>query len=270
VTLPIFVVDAFTAEPFGGNPAAVVPLDADVDVTHVDDAWMQRVAAEMKHSETAFVRPTGDGRFDLRWFTPEVEVDLCGHATLATAHVLWETQRLDPNSSVRFSTRSGELGATRDEGRIRLDFPLTDVQPAPPVAALFDALGLPPGDMFRAGDFFALVAVDDPGTVRALTPDFGALRGVDSVRAVIVTARGDGAYDCVSRVFAPRMGIDEDPVTGSAHCALAAYWCPRLGHDELRASQASARGGEMLVRRVGDRAHLLGTAVTVLEGFLRT
>jgi PhzF family phenazine biosynthesis protein len=263
MALPIYVVDAFTTEPFGGNPAAVVPLDA-----AADDSWMQRVAAEMKHSETAFVRPASDGLFELRWFTPEVEVDLCGHATLATAHVLWETNRLDPDATARFWTRSGELRAARDDGRIRLDFPLTQVLPAPPVAALFDALGVMPGEMFRAGDFYALIEVDDAATVRALRPDFGALGAVESVRAVIVTTRGDEDYHCVSRVFGPRVGIDEDPVTGSAHCALAAYWCPRLGTDELRAYQASARGGEMVVRRAGDRVYLLGTAVTVLQGEL--
>jgi PhzF family phenazine biosynthesis protein len=265
VPLPIYVVDAFTPMAFAGNPAAVVPLES-----AADDAWMQHVAAEMKHSETAFVHPAESGAFGLRWFTPAVEVDLCGHATLATAHVLWETGRLDGDAEARFSTRSGELRATRDDGRIRLDFPLTDVEREQPIPALFDALGTQPGEMYRAGDFYVLVELADAEAVRALAPDFAALRDVDDVRAVIVTARGNGdsGYDCVSRVFGPRVGIDEDPVTGSAHCALAAYWCPRLGTDELRAYQASARGGEMLVRRVADRAHLLGTAVTVLRGEL--
>src|SRR5262245_51382884 len=181
---------------------------------------MQQVAAEMKHSETAFVHPGHDDGYELRWFTPAVEIDLCGHATLATAHVLWETERLDRDVAARFSTRSGELRATRDSGRIRLDFPLTEVEVTRPIPALFDALGVPPGELHRAGDFYVLLEVADAEAVRALAPDFAALRTVENVRAVIVTARGDGdsGHDCVSRVFGPRVGIDEDPVTGSAHC----------------------------------------------------
>jgi PhzF family phenazine biosynthesis protein len=264
VPFPIYVVDAFTSEPFRGNPAAVVPLDDERDA-----AWMQRVAAEMKHSETAFVHATGDSAFDLRWFTPTVEVDLCGHATLATAHVLWETERLLADAEARFATRSGELRARREARRIRLDFPLPDVVPVPPIAGLLTALGAARGEVARAGDFFVLVDVGDAGLVRDLTPDFVALEAIDDVRAVVVTAPGDdGEHDCVSRVFGPRVGIDEDPVTGAAHCALAAYWSPRLGKDELRAWQASSRGGELLARRVGERVHLLGDAVTVLRGEL--
>jgi PhzF family phenazine biosynthesis protein len=264
VPFPIYVVDAFTSEPFRGNPAAVVPLEHERDV-----AWMQRVAAEMKHSETAFVRATGGCAFHLRWFTPTVEVDLCGHATLATAHVLWETQRLAADAEARFATRTGELRARLDAQRIRLDFPLTDVVPVPPIAGLLAALGVARGEVARAGDFFVLVDVGDPGIVRDLAPDFAALRAIEDARAVVVTAPAeDGEYDCVSRVFGPRVGIEEDPVTGAAHCALAAYWSPRLGKDELRARQASSRGGELVVRRVGDRVHLLGNAVTVLRGEL--
>jgi PhzF family phenazine biosynthesis protein len=261
--LPIFVVDAFASGPFGGNPAAVV-LD------HGDDRWMQQVAAEMRHSETAFVRPGADGGFDLRWFTPEVEVDLCGHATLASAHVLFETGRAAPGTTVRFRTRSGELRAEHGgaEG-ITLDFPVAIPVAEQPIPALFDALGLAPGEMLRTDGQFFMCVVDDAATVRALAPDFAKLRALRDVRGVYVTAPGDGGYDIVSRCFAPGVGIDEDPVTGSMHCVLVAYWAPRLGRDELRAFQASARGGEMTVMQKGDRALLTGRATTVLAGELR-
>jgi PhzF family phenazine biosynthesis protein len=280
--LPLFVVDAFTAKPFRGNPAAVV-------LGHGDPAWMQRVAAEMKHSETAFLRNRADGGYDLRWFTPEVEVDLCGHATLASAHVLWETGQI---GAATFHTRSGALRATHnDDETITLDFPVAEPVPEEPMPALFDALGIDsrvgsgpedarrrPGsegsgrevtDFLRTdGDFF-LCVVEQAETVRKLAPDFGRLRGLSDVRGVYVSAPGDrGGYDIVSRCFAPRVGIDEDPVTGSMHCVLVAYWGPRLGKDELRAYQASERGGELTVVRKGDRALLTGRATTVLRGEL--
>jgi PhzF family phenazine biosynthesis protein len=260
---PIFVVDAFTSESFRGNPAAVV-LD------HGEAAWMQRVAAEMRHSETAFVRARDDGDgFDLRWFSPEVEVDLCGHATLASAHVLFETGRLASDATARFQTRSGELRAERGAQGITLDFPIAEPVPAPAVPELFDALGLPAGEMLRTdGDFFMCV-IDTASTVRTLTPDFGKLRALRNVRGVYVTAPGDDGYDIVSRCFAPRIGIDEDPVTGSMYCVLVAYWGPRLGKDELHAFQASQRGGEVTVVQKGDRALLTGEAVTVFSGELR-
>ena len=260
---PIFVVDAFSSTAFRGNPAGVV-LD------HGDEGWMQRVAAEMRHSETAFVRGRGDGGFDLRWFSPAVEVDLCGHATLASAHVLFETGRVAPATRIRFHTRSGELRADNAgaEG-ITLDFPVAEPEPAPAIPGLFDALGLPTGEMLRTdGDFFMCV-VDDPSTVRTLAPDFAKLRALRNVRGVYVTAPGDAGYDIVSRCFAPRIGIDEDPVTGSMHCVLVAYWGPRLGKVELRAFQASERGGEVTVTQKGDRALLTGRAATVLSGELR-
>jgi PhzF family phenazine biosynthesis protein len=264
--LPIFVVDAFTSEPFRGNPAGVV-LD------HGDDAWMQRVAAEMRHSETAFVRPraSGDG-YDLRWFTPEIEVDLCGHATLASAHVLFETGRVAGDRSIEFHTRSsGELRACRADGAgVTLDFPISEPKPRDPADAdLCAALGLPPGDFLECEGQFFLCITDDAGRVRHLEPDFAKLRAMRHVRGVYVSAPGDGDYDIVSRCFAPRVGIDEDPVTGSMHCVLAAYWCPRLGKDELRAFQASPRGGELTVRRAGDRVLLTGRATTVLSGEIR-
>ena len=262
--LPLFVVDAFTAEPFRGNPAAVVLLEA-----AAPEAWLQRVAAEMKHSETAFVVRRADGAFDLRWFTPATEVDLCGHATLASAHALWESGKLAADETAAFHTRSGALRATRSGGGIELDFPATTPVPAASVRELGAALGLSGAPQFRAGDFFVVVEAPDAATVRALTPDFAALRELDDVRAVVVTARGDDGYDFVSRVFGPRVGIDEDPVTGSSHCVLAPFWSERLGTKELRAFQASARGGEVRVRLDGDRAYLSGNAVTVVSGALR-
>lgn len=263
MSLPIFVVDAFTSEPFRGNQAAVV-LD------HGDAGWMQQVAAEMRHSETAFVRPRSDGGFDLRWFTPEVEVDLCGHATLASAHVLFESGRVAPDTKVRFHTRGGELGAAHAGALgVMLDFPVAEPVPASPAPELFDALGLPVGEMLGTDGQFFMCVVDDAETVRTLTPDFAKLAALADVRGVYVTAPGDAGFDIVSRCFAPRVGIDEDPVTGSMHCVLVAYWSPRLGRDELRAFQASARGGEVTVTRKGDRALLTGRATTVLAGELR-
>jgi len=262
MSLPIFVVDSFTSEAFRGNPAAVV-------LGHGADAWMQRVAAEMRHSETAFVRPAGDG-FDLRWFSPEVEVDLCGHATLATAHVLFETGRLAPGTTARFNTRSGELRAEHaGADGITLDFPVAVPVPAPPMPALFDALGLEPGELLRTDGDFYMCVVDAAATVRTLTPDFAKLRALGNVRGVYVTAAGDADYDIVARCFAPRIGIDEDPVTGSMYCVLVAYWGPRLGQDELRAFQASQRGGEVTVVRKDDQALITGQAATVLTGELR-
>jgi PhzF family phenazine biosynthesis protein len=264
MTFPLQVIDAFTEVPFRGNPAAVVRLDVEQG-----DEWMQAVAAEMRHSETAFLRARGDGDFDLRWFTPETEVDLCGHATLASAHALWDWGTLDVSAPARFNTKSGLLSATRDDDLIDLDFPAVRVSATEPPTGLFDALGLNGGDdvvRVSAGEFYLVVEVSDPSIVRGLQPNFAALLDVKT-RATLVTARGDDGYDIVSRVFGPRVGIPEDPVTGSAHCALAPYWEPRLG-PELRAYQASARGGTMRTRLDGDRVHLAGTAVTVLRATL--
>jgi PhzF family phenazine biosynthesis protein len=259
VSLPIFVVDAFAAQSFGGNPAAVV-------LGHGDDAWMQQVAAEMKHSETAFVRSRADGSYDLRWFTPEVEVDLCGHATLASAHVLWETAGI---RDATFHTRSGELRASHDgDAVITLDFPIAEPQPAAPMHPLFDALGIEPIEFYGTDGAFYCCVVSDASTVRELEPDFTAMRALRMVRGVYVTAPGDEGYDIVARCFAPRVGIDEDPVTGSMYCLLVAYWGPRLDRDELHAFQASTRGGEVTVARKGDRALISGRAATVLRGDL--
>ncbi|HHM05079.1 MAG TPA: PhzF family phenazine biosynthesis protein [Gammaproteobacteria bacterium] len=263
MTLPLFIVDAFTSRPFGGNPAAVCLLDA----PPCDDAWLQAVAAEMHLSETAFVLARDDG-FDLRWFTPTLEVDLCGHATLAAAHVLWQEGRLPADAPARFHTRSGPLAAVRQDDMIELDFP---AEPAATVAApptLAGALGS--GWLYLGKNRFDyLVEVDSAETVRKLQPDFAAL-GAISARGVMVTARDEsGRYDFVSRFFAPAAGIPEDPVTGSAHCCLGPFWRKRLNKDELLAQQCSARGGVVRIRLAGDRVLLGGQAVTVLAGRLR-
>jgi len=257
--LRIIQVDAFTAEPFAGNPAAVCVLPA-----LREEAWMQAVAREMNLSETAFLLRRDDG-FSLRWFTPAVEVELCGHATLASAHVLWEEGHLPPGELARFHTRSGLLTAARAGDWIELDFPATPAEPAEAPCGLVEALG---GGAVWVGRnrFDYLVEVDSEDTVRRLRPDFGTLRQLP-VRGVIVTAR---ARDCdfVSRFFAPASGVDEDPVTGSSHCTLGPFWQPRLGKSEFVAYQASARGGVVRVRLAGDRVRLGGQAVTVLRGEL--
>ncbi len=267
MTRPIFVVDAFSSGPFRGNPAAVVLLEPG---DAPGESWMQSVASEMKHSETAFVKSRPDGDFDLRWFTPEVEVDLCGHATLASAHVLWEAGRLPTSAAALFHTRGGELRATRaDDGSVQLDFPSAPPEPCETPHGLLEALGIAKAESLSTTGAFYMLVVADAATVRDLSPDFGALRALGHVRGVYVTAAGDdGVHHIVSRCFAPRVGIDEDPVTGSMHCVLAPYWCDRLGADELLAHQASDRGGTMYARIKGDRTLLTGYAITVLRGSL--
>jgi predicted PhzF superfamily epimerase YddE/YHI9 len=261
MSLPITQVDAFTDRPFTGNPAAVCILPAPADAR-----WMQDVAREMSLSETAFLSPQRDG-FDLRWFTPAVEVDLCGHATLASAHVLWGDGHLAPGTQARFHTRSGLLTADARGAWIELDFPATPAEPAAPPAGLTAAVGATPRFVGRSR-FDYLLEVDGEDVVRGLKPDFGALARVDA-RGVIVTSRAAASsYDFVSRFFAPRAGVNEDPVTGSAHCALAPYWTAQLGRPELVGYQASARGGTVRVRLQGDRVILGGQAVTVLRGDL--
>lgn len=258
---PIVTVDAFTDRPFAGNPAAVCVMDGPRD-----EAWMQRVAAEMNLSETAFLHPRDDG-WSLRWFTPAVEVALCGHATLASAHVLWQDGLLPRDATARFHTKSGLLTAARDGDWITLDFPAKPAEQAPPPDGLEQALGTPIVYAGRSA-FDWLVEVDSEETVRALTPDITLLAGVDA-RGVIVTARGAGGeHDFVSRFFAPRVGVPEDPVTGSAHCVLAPFWARRLGRDALTGFQASRRGGVVKVRVAGDRVLLGGQAVTVMRGEL--
>lgn len=259
--LPIVQVDAFTDTPFAGNPAAVCLLSAPRD-----EGWMQSVAREMNLSETAFLHPHNGG-YGLRWFTPGTEVALCGHATLASAHVLWQDRHLASGAEARFHTASGLLTARQRGDWIELDFPATRAEPADPPAGLLDALGVRSERVCRSR-FDYLVEVEHEAAVRGLAPDFIALARVEA-RGVMVTSRATAApFDFVSRFFAPRAGVNEDPVTGSAHCALAPFWAERLGRPELLAYQASPRGGVVRVRVAGDRVLLGGQAVTVLRGEL--
>jgi PhzF family phenazine biosynthesis protein len=264
----IYQVDAFADRPFQGNPAAVCVVDAGADPD-----WMQSVATEMNLSETAFLSPRGSGSYGLRWFTPAVEVDLCGHATLASAHVLWEQG--ETAASLGFETRSGLLTAIRTgDDLIRLDFPADPPAAIDPPAGLASALGAEPVGVYR-GISDVLVELADPDSVRQLAPDFRSLAEIPA-RGVIVTAPagdgdGDGGLDgadFVSRCFYPATGVDEDPVTGSAHCTLASFWCTRLGRAVLVGWQASSRGGRVGVELAGDRVLLSGRAITVLRGEL--
>ena len=264
MTIPLFQVDAFTDRPFHGNPAAVCLLDVPRS-----EAWMQSVAAEMNLAETAFLTPRDEGH-DLRWFTPTVEVDLCGHATLASAHILWETSRLASNVTARFHTRSGWLSAMQRDGLIELDFPATPADPAPAFAAsLANAVGT--AVEWAGRSRFDLVArLASAEAVRLATPDLSLIAALPC-RGVIITAPGDdGVHDFVSRFFGPQSGVDEDPVTGSAHCALAPYWAGIAGRDTLVGYQASPRGGTVRVQLDGDRVRLGGHAVTVFRGELLT
>lgn len=262
-TYSIYLVDAFTPRAFSGNPAAVCLVDE-----RADDAWMQHLAAEMNLSETAFARPLREGLWSLRWFTPKTEVDLCGHATLASAGVLLERGEAAADSLLQFETASGILTARAVSAEIELDFPTLPVQEASSPGGLLAALGLNHVRFTGRSRFDWLVEVESEDQLRGLSPDFPALRQVEA-RGVIVTARGEQSeIDFVSRFFAPAAGIDEDPVTGSAHCALGLYWSDRLGLREMRAWQLSARGGELRVTLSGDRTLLAGQAVVVSQGQL--
>ncbi|HEX6309961.1 MAG TPA: PhzF family phenazine biosynthesis protein [Longimicrobiales bacterium] len=257
-------IDAFTAEPFRGNPAAVCILDGPRD-----DAWMAAVAREMNLSETAFLGRR-ESAWGLRWFTPAVEVDLCGHATLASAHALWELQLAPPTGTLRFETRSGVLTAQTTGDGIVLDFPAEPATAVPWVRPLLDALAVDAPVAFARNRFDYLVELPDAGQVRSLRPDMALLAQIPT-RGVIVTARADTPeFDFVSRWFGPRVGVAEDPVTGSAHCCLGPWWAERLGRMELRGHQASERGGTVGVRVLGERVQLIGHAVTVLRGELVT
>jgi predicted PhzF superfamily epimerase YddE/YHI9 len=259
--LPLYHVNAFIHRPGGGNPAAVCLLKE-----MPSDDWLQMVATQMNLSETAYLLPEGDGH-RLRWFTPGVEVDLCGHATLASAHVLWETGRLPLDKPARFQTRGGLLTAERRSEWIELDFPARPAELCAPPPELGPALGVVPKTAGYNGMDW-LVEVESAAVVRALRPDFARLATLP-VRGIIVTAVSDDpAYDFISRFFAPATGVPEDPVTGSAHCCLTPFWRERLGKNELKAFQASARGGELRVRLDGKRVRLGGRAETVLRGEL--
>ena len=260
MSLRIVQVDAFTAKPFSGNPAAVCVLPSPAD-----EKWMANVAMEMNLSETAFLYPDGDG-YRLRWLTPAIEVDLCGHATLASAHVLWTEGYLEPEQTARFHTKSGLLTCELRGDWIEMNFPAKLEQAAEPPAQLAESLGTELKYVGR-NQFDYLVEMADEQTLRELKPQHGLLRELP-VRGVIATAAGSGEFDFVSRFFAPGSGIDEDPVTGSAHCALAPFWGARLGKTEMTGYQASPRGGVVKVRLEGDRVVLMGQAVTVLRGEL--
>jgi len=261
VPLTITQVDAFTSTPFSGNPAAVCVLPEERDAS-----WMQNVAREMNLAETAFLLSGPDG-WGLRWFTPAVEVDLCGHATLASAHVLWETNRLAMDETARFHTRSGLLTAVRRGDWIELDFPATPDEPVDAPPGLVESVGATPRYIGKSV-FDYLVELDSEETVRSLSPDFGVMRKIGA-RGVIATSRSaDPDFDFVSRYFAPAFGIDEDPVTGSTHCCLAPFWSRRLGKTSFLARQISARGGVLKVELKGDRVGLGGQAVTVMRAEL--
>ena len=262
--IPLFHVDAFTDRPFAGNPAAVVLLP---DGPWPAEPWMQDVGAEMNLSETAFVKPEGAG-FGLRWFTPAKEVELCGHATLASAHVLWQEGVLKPDQPASFATRSGTLTCRRGKDGIALDFPDESASPCAAPAGLFEALGTTPVPLLRNRMDY-LLAFPDEAAVRALRPLAKAPALQDPVRGFIATApSSDPAFDYVCRYFAPAYGIDEDPVTGSIQCALGPYWSKRLGKKELRGRQVSRRGGAFTVRPDGARVHITGQAVTTARGEL--
>lgn len=262
MSIPIFLVDAFAERPLSGNPAAVCLLDAPAE-----EAWMQSVAMEMNQAETAFVRSLAEG-FELRWFTPTLEVDLCGHATLASAHVLWETGRLQENQTANFHTKSGQLSCAKGAGAIELDFPATPPIQTEVSREVACALDLEP-TWFGESRFDFFVEVRSERDLRELNPDPGMIARAGH-RGVIVTSRGsEGTYDFVSRFFAPNAGVPEDSVTGSTHCALAPYWSTKLNKQELTGYQASKRGGYVGTRFVGDRVVLRGKATTTVIGELR-
>ncbi len=263
----IAVVDAFAARPFTGNPAAVCILES-----WPADGWLQSLAAEMNLSETACVVPQPDGRWHLRWFTPATEVDLCGHATLASAHRLWETGRLGPGEPALFETRSGTLTCRRSGDWIVMDFPAMVPRPAPPEEGLAEALGVSAIAALEANGRDLIAEVASETDVRQATPDFRRLlAGGFSRTNFMLTARADSPdIDFVSRFFAPADGIDEDPVTGSAHCGLAPYWAGRLGKRDMTGHQVSTRGGIVRVGLRGDRVEVAGQVVTVWEGALKS
>jgi PhzF family phenazine biosynthesis protein len=256
--IPIFKVDAFSSTLFSGNPAAVCPLPY-----WLDDTLLQAIAAENNLSETAFFVSLPDGGYHLRWFTPAAEVELCGHATLATAHVLFS--HLSPElSRVHFQTRSGILPVGKNGSLIELDFPARKPAPIDPPVALINGLGVRPKKVLAAADYF--VVYENEAAVRAIQPDFKLLAGLE-LDGVCITAPGDQADFC-SRFFAPAIGVPEDPVTGSAHTMLTPYWAERLGKKELRAVQVSKRGGELFCQDRGERVTIAGQAVTFLKGFI--
>lgn len=259
----LYQVDAFADKPFSGNPAGVCILDREMPAD-----WMLALAGEMNLSETAFLLKKDDG-YGLRWFSPATEVELCGHATLASAHILWETGTLGEHEEARFHTLSGLLTVQKKGALMEMDFPAEPVQECEPPEGLLPALGVEPVFVGRNRMDY-LVEVGTEESVIRLSPDFAALRAVQT-RGVMVTSRADSGreFDFISRFFAPAYGIDEDPVTGSAHCALGPYWMTRLNKNAMSAYQASRRGGQLSVRVDGERVKLGGNAITVLDAELR-
>ena len=262
---PFYLINAFSTEPFGGNPAAVLLLPGSA---WPETAWMQGVAAQFNLAETAFALPQADGSFGLRWLTPLDEVDLCGHATLATAHALWQTGVLAVDAEARFETRSGRLTCTRlSDGRISMDFPALPVRPIPTPELALRALGLKAAAAYSDGTYLVLELADE-ASVRAVQPDFGLLSQLEAW-GTILTAPGTAPIDFVSRFFAPRKGVPEDPVTGSAHCRLAPFWAAKLKKNSFQARQVSKRGGDLGLELEADRVRLVGRAVTVGHGDLQ-
>ncbi len=260
-SIPCWVVDAFTDKPFSGNPAAVCFLENDAST-----AWMQSVAAEMNLSETAFAQRHGTD-FQLRWFTPTMEVDLCGHATLATAHALWTNNLSQAGQPIRFHTRSGVLACQQSGNFIELNFPATPPTEIAPSAEFLEALGLSSGWVAESR-FYRLVVVETADQVRNLKPDFTRLLREKTLGIIVTALSDDPRFDFISRFFAPAMGVDEDPVCGSAHCCLTPYWAQRLQKSSLMAFQASSRGGVLKLQLMDDRVILGGQAVTVSRGEL--
>jgi PhzF family phenazine biosynthesis protein len=260
--IPLFQVDAFTKEPFKGNPAGVCVLP-----TEKPDVWMKAVAAEMNLSETAFLLKAQDG-FKLRWFTPTMEIELCGHATLASAHVLWESGAVPEDTILRFQTLSGLLTASRNNDWIELNFPARKFSEITENEAVTDGLGAVPEKCYQSGENL-LYVYNEENEVRRITPDFSVLKRLNYHGIIVTAPAKEPRYDFVSRFFAPAIGINEDPVTGSAHCTLTPYWQAQLRKDSMNAYQASARGGELKVRASGERVYISGQAVTVFETSLK-
>ncbi|MGS3142041.1 PhzF family phenazine biosynthesis protein [Aeromonas sanarellii] len=255
----LYHVNAFSHHPFGGNPAVVVLGETR------PDAEQQAMAAEFNLSESAFLTRLGEGHYGLRWFTPQVEVDLCGHGTLAAAHVLWQTGEVPVDLPIRFATRSGELLARWEGEWIWLDFPRISLAPLELDPAYWAALGCQPLRTLAAGAKF-LLELGSEEAVRALTPDFHALRALPGRGLMVTAPSSDSDHDFVSRYFAPWVGVDEDPVTGSNHCALVPFWAERLGKTRLKARQISARGGELRLILQGERVLMAGRALTLWQG----
>lgn len=256
--IPYYQVDAFSGEVFGGNPAGVCLLGQ-----WLDDATMQAVAAENNLSETAFITPDEEADFKIRWFTPVTEVDLCGHATLASAYVVFNYMN-EPSEAITFASRSGPLTVKRNGELLAMNLPRREAAPCDMPVMLAEGLATEPVEVYRGEDYLAVY--ENERQVRELNPDFEKLARLDCF-TIIATAPGEDA-DFVSRVFAPAQGIPEDPVTGSAHCTLIPYWSKRLGRDKLRALQVSRRGGELFCKDLGDRVEVAGRAVTYLEGVI--